>query len=177
LSPIVKCKTVDDNGNDLAPGETGELYVKSPANAQQYWNLPEASAETFIDGWVATGDVGYVDADGFLYIVDRLKDLVIRAGENIYPIEVEGLLLTHPQVQEAAVYGIPHDQLGEELAATVFVKGDVTPQELTEFLGGRLAKFKIPSVMTVSDKALAKNATGKLLKKTIREEFLETTTG
>lgn len=176
LSPIVECKTVDENGNDLAPGETGELYVKSPANAQQYWNLPEASAETFIDGWVATGDVGYVDAEGFLYIVDRLKDLVIRGGENIYPIEVEGLLLTHPQVQEAAVYGIPHDQLGEELAATVFVKGTTSAQELTEFLSERLAKFKVPTVITVSDEALAKNATGKLLKKAIREEFLKATT-
>lgn len=172
LSPIVECKTVDENGKDLAPGETGELYVKSPANVQQYWNLPEASSETFIDGWVATGDVGYIDSDGFLYIVDRLKDLVIRGGENIYPIEIEGILLTHPQVQEAAAYGIPHEKLGEELAATVFIYGDTTEQELMEFVAQRLAKFKVPSVITISDEALAKNAAGKLLKKTIREEFL-----
>ncbi len=176
LSPIVECKTVDENGKDLAAGETGELYVKSPANVQQYWNLPEASAETFIDGWVATGDVGYIDPEGFLYIVDRLKDLVIRGGENIYPIEIEGILLTHPLIQEAAVYGIPHEQLGEELAATVFVNGQTTELELTEFVNERLARFKVPSVITVSDEALAKNAAGKLLKKTIREEFLKMTT-
>lgn len=172
LSPIVECKTVDGNGTDLATGETGELYVKSPANVQQYWNLPEASAETFIDGWVATGDAGYIDAEGFLYIVDRLKDLVIRGGENIYPIEIEGILLTHPLVQEAAVYGIPHEKLGEELAATVFVNGQTTQEELTEFVGERLAQFKVPRIITVSEEALTKNAAGKLLKKVIREDFL-----
>ena len=172
LSPIVECKTVDENGDDLAHGETGELYVKSPANVQQYWNLPEASAETFVDGWVATGDVGYVDSDGFLFVVDRIKDLVIRGGENIYPLEIETVLLSHPMVQEAAVYGVPHDQLGEELAATVYCYGDPTEQELIDFVAQRLAKFKVPSVITLSPEALAKNATGKLLKKTIREEFL-----
>ncbi|MFK8047955.1 MAG: class I adenylate-forming enzyme family protein [Halioglobus sp.] len=177
LSPIVECKTVDENGNDLAEGETGELYVKSPTNVQQYWNLPEASAETFIDGWVATGDIGYVDSDGFLFVVDRLKDLVIRGGENISPLEIETILLSHPQVQEAAVYGIPHDQLGEELAATVFVAGNPSQQELTTFVADKLAKFKVPSIITLSKEALPKNATGKLLKKTIREEYLSTLNG
>ncbi|MEH6583610.1 MAG: class I adenylate-forming enzyme family protein [Halioglobus sp.] len=174
LSPIVECKTVDENGHDLPTGETGELYVRSPANVQQYWNLPEASAETFIDGWVATGDVGYIDADGFLYIVDRLKDLVIRAGENIYPVEIEGILLTHAYVQEAAVYGVPHDHWGEELVATVSVNNTVSATELQDYVAARVAAFKVPSYITVSDEPLAKNATGKLLKKAIRQVFLET---
>lgn len=174
LSPIVECKSVDEMGNDLPRGESGEIYVKSPANAQQYWNLPEATAETFKDGWVATGDVGYVDEDGFLYIVDRIKDMVIRGGENIYPIEIEGVLLSHPRVQEAAVYGVPHDKLGEEVAATIYAQGPCTQAELTEFVAGQLASFKVPAYVTVSWEPLAKNATGKLLKKTIRQDYLST---
>ena len=172
LSPIVECKSVDANGNDLPQGESGELYVKSPTNVQQYWNLPEASAQTFKDGWVATGDVGYVDEDGFLFIVDRIKDMVIRGGENIYPIEIEGILLTHPRVQEAAAYGVPHGRLGEELAATVYVQGPCAAADLIEFVAGQLAAFKVPAYLTIVSKPLAKNAAGKLLKKIIRQDYL-----
>ena len=175
LSPIIECKTVDDQGNTLPAGETGEIYIKSPTNAQQYWNLPQASADTFIDGWVATGDVGYVDENNFIYIVDRIKDMVIRGGENIYPVEIEGILQSHSAVTDAAAYGIPSDQLGEELAATVEVHAgsSVTMQELQQFVASKVAGFKVPSHITLSDQPLAKNATGKLLKKVIRQTYLD----
>lgn len=173
LSVIVDCKTVDENGNDLPPGSTGEFYLRSPTNVQQYWNLPEATAETFRDGWVATGDVGYIDEEGFLYVVDRIKDMVIRGGENIYPIEVEGLLLTHPAVHEAAVYGVPHDTWGEELAATVYADPAVNADELKAFLAPKLAAYKVPEYITVSKTPLVKNATGKLIKKEIRQDYLD----
>jgi len=173
LSPIVECKSVDENGKDLPQGQSGELYVRSPANVQQYWNLPEASAATFIDGWVATGDVGYVDEEGFLYIVDRIKDLVIRGGENIYPIEIEGILLGHPSVREAAVYGVPHDHWGEELATTVYAEGDVTAEQLQAHIKEQVAGFKVPTYVTISSEPLTKNATGKLLKKAIRQDYLD----
>lgn len=174
LSPIVECKTVDEQGNTLPAGESGELYVKSPTNAQQYWKLPEASAETFIEGWVATGDVGYVDEYNLLYIVDRIKDMVIRGGENIYPIEIEGILQAHPEVIEAAVYGVPHDHWGEELAATVAVQrgASVTAAQLQAHMASQVARFKIPSTITLTEEPLAKNATGKLLKKVIRQSYL-----
>ncbi len=175
LSPIVECKTVDDQGNTLLSGEPGEIYIKSPTNVSQYWNLPEASASTFIDGWVATGDIGYVDSNNFIYIVDRKKDMVIRGGENIFPIEIEGVLQTNKHVLEASVYGVPHDKLGEELAATVSVheQSTVTQEELKQFVAQRVAGFKVPSHITLSTEPLAKNATGKLLKKEIRQSFLD----
>lgn len=173
VSVIVDCKTVDESGNDLPVGGTGEFYVRSPTNVQQYWNLPEASAETFRDGWVATGDVGYIDEQGFLYVVDRIKDMVIRGGENIYPIEVEGVLLTHPSVREAAVYGVPHETWGEELAATVFAEPGTTVEDLKAYMAPKLAAFKIPEYITVSAEPLAKNATGKLVKKEIRQAYLD----
>jgi len=175
LAPVVECKTVDEQGNTLPRGETGELYVKSPTNVQQYWNLPEASATTFIDGWVATGDVGYIDDNNFLYIVDRIKDMVIRGGENIFPIEIEGILQAHPAVLEAAVFGIPHDQWGEELVAAVAIHGGSTidQQELQDYISGQAAAFKVPSVITLSSEPLLKNATGKLLKKAIRQSYLD----
>ena len=175
VSPVVECKTVDEQGNTLAPGATGEIYVKSPTNAQQYWNLPEASAGTFIDGWVATGDVGYVDENNFIYIVDRIKDMVIRGGENIYPIEIEGILQTHPAVVEAAAYGVPHDHWGEELIATVSLHegSSVTSQELQQYVASQVAAYKVPSHISLSSESLAKNATGKLLKKVIRQGYLD----
>jgi long-chain acyl-CoA synthetase len=173
LSPIVEVKTVDDDGNDLPRGETGELYVRSPANVQQYWNLPEATASTFIDGWVATGDIGFLDDEGFLFIVDRKKDMVIRGGENIYPIEIEGALLTHPAIHEAAVFGVPHDTWGEELAAQVFADNGTTEEEINAYLAGQLAGFKIPSYMEILTEPLLKGATGKVLKKAIRQSWLE----
>ncbi|MBN7798822.1 class I adenylate-forming enzyme family protein [Parahaliea mediterranea] len=173
LSPIVEVKTVGENGNALPRGETGEIYIKSPTNVQQYWNLPEASANTFVDGWVATGDVGYVDDLDFLYIVDRIKDMVIRGGENIYPVEVEGVLLGHPAVLEATVFGVPHEQWGEELIASVHLGDDsATEEELRAHVAGHLAGFKVPARILISGDELPKNATGKVLKKAVKEQYL-----
>ncbi len=173
LSPVVEVKTVDDAGRDLPRGETGELYVRSPTNVTQYWNLPEASADTFVDGWVATGDIGYLDENGFLFVVDRKKDMVIRGGENIYPIEVEGALLTHPAVHEAAVFGVPHDKWGEELAASVYADEGIDKEEILAHVGGQLAAFKVPTHLEVKTEPLQKNASGKVLKKAIREQWLK----
>jgi len=174
VSPIVDIKTVDAMGNTLPPGSSGEIYLKSPTNVQQYWNLPEASAATFIDGWVATGDVGYVDDLNFLYVVDRIKDMVIRGGENIYPIEVEGVLLSHPAVLEAAVFGVPHDHWGEELVATVYLgTAQAKETELRAYLSEQLAAFKVPARINISAIELPKNATGKIVKKTVKAQCLE----
>ncbi|PLW82602.1 hypothetical protein CWI75_08440 [Kineobactrum sediminis] len=172
VSPIVEMRAIDPAGNPLPPGEAGELVVRSPTNVREYWNLPEATAETFVDGWVHTGDIGFVDADGFVHVVDRIKDMVIRSGENIYPIEVEGVLTAHPQVREASVYGLPHPVLGEELAATVYGEPDVDPEALQAYLKEHLAGFKVPTQWLLSPGPLARNATGKLLKRDIREAHL-----
>jgi len=178
LSPVVECKTVDEQGNTLPRGETGELYIKSPTNVQQYWNMPEASDSTFIDGWVASGDVGYIDENNFVYIVDRIKDMVLRGGENIFPIEIEGILQSHPAVLEAAVYGVPDDHWGEELVATVALHASstVSPQELQKYVAGQVAAFKVPGTIMLSSEPLAKNATGKLLKTVIRQSYLDNLT-
>ncbi len=173
LSPIVELRAVDADGKTLPPGEAGELMLRSPTNAREYWNLPEATAETFVDGWVRTGDIGYQDEYGFVYVVDRIKDMVIRSGENIYPIEVEGVLTAHPRVHEASVYGLPHPELGEELAATVHGHPDLRPEELAAYLKEHLAGFKVPTQWLFSAEPLARNATGKLLKQAIRARHLQ----
>jgi long-chain acyl-CoA synthetase len=173
LSPIVQMRAIDASGNTLPPGQAGELMVLSPTNAREYWKLPAATAETFVDGWVRTGDIGYVDEYGFVHVVDRIKDMVIRSGENIYPIEVEGVLTAHPQVREASVYGLPHPELGEELAATVYGDPDLKTEALTAYLKEHLAGFKVPSQWLLAEEPLARNATGKLLKQFIRARHLE----
>ena len=173
VSPIVDIKSVDADGRDLPPGATGELYVRSPTNVQQYWNLPEASASTFIDGWVATGDIGYIDESGFLYVVDRIKDMVIRGGENIYPIEIEGVLLGHPLVHEAAVFGVPDDHWGEQVAAVVYAEPGTSEEDLRTHVAAKVAAFKVPAFFGIHHQPLPKNATGKLLKKAIRQAWLD----
>jgi long-chain acyl-CoA synthetase len=181
ISPIVEIKTVDENGQDLARGESGEIYLRSPTNVREYWNLPAASADSFKDGWLATGDVGYVDDNNFLFIVDRIKDMVIRGGENIYPVEVENCIIEHPAVAEVTVFGVPHDSWGEELATTVFTATastastaeTVTGEEIRAWVAARLAGYKVPSYVSITSEPLAKNATGKILKKQIRQQFLD----
>jgi acyl-CoA synthetase (AMP-forming)/AMP-acid ligase II len=173
ISPIVEIKTVDENGRDLARGESGEIYVRSPTNVREYWNLPEASAESFKDGWLATGDVGYVDDNNFLYVVDRIKDMVIRGGENIYPVEIEGCMVEHPEVIEVTAYGVPHDSWGEELAVTVYSDAAVDAADLSSWVGQRLAGFKVPTYISIQSEPLPKNATGKVLKKQVRQAYLD----
>ncbi len=155
-----------DGAEELPVGEIGELYARGPMVAKGYWNRPEATAETFIDGWVRTGDLARLDEEGFCYIVDRAKDMVIRGGENIYSSEVENVLYEHPAVTDAAVVGLPHKQLGEEPAAVVHLAGgeSVSEAELKQWVGKRLAHFKVPVRVVFIEETLPRNANGKILK-------------
>ena len=175
ISPIVQVKTCDEDGVELPTGATGELWLRSPTVAQGYLNRPEDTAATFVDGWLVTGDIGYVDEDGFLFVVDRAKDIVIRSGENISAAEVEGCLYEHPAVAEAAVIGAPSEALGEELCAVVCCRtGRQHPEAtvLQSFVGERLAAYKVPSRMWLRTEPLPRSASGKVLKQQLKEEYL-----
>jgi long-chain acyl-CoA synthetase len=176
-SPVNDIMIADDDGNEVAPGELGEVYMRGPNVVKGYWNKPEATAETFVDGWLHSGDIGRIDEEGFLYIVDRAKDMVIRGGENVYSVEIETVLYEHPDVSEAAVVGIPHLVLGEEVAAVVKrVPGTaVTEDQLKDHVSQRLAAFKVPVRIEVTDEPLPRNPAGKVLKRELREKLLETT--
>jgi long-chain acyl-CoA synthetase len=172
--PIMDVKVTDLEGNDLAVGETGEIWFRSPSLIRGYWNRPEATAETIVDGWLRSGDIGHLDDEGYVYVSDRAKDMILRGGENIYCAEVEATIYEHPAVYEAAVYGIPDERLGEELACHVMVKEGETLDagELQKFVGERLAKFKVPSVITIVNESLPRNASGKILKRDLRDALI-----
>jgi long-chain acyl-CoA synthetase len=173
-APGADIRIVDEEGNDVPKGEIGEVWVRGPNVVRGYWNKPEDTARSFTDGWFHTGDAGRLDEDGFLYVVDRIKDVVIRGGENVYCAEVEAALYEHPAVQDVAVVGVPHVQLGEEVAAVVLVRPgyEVTPSGLQEHVAERLARFKVPSIVELlTDTELPRNATGKLLKRDIRADL------
>jgi len=169
--PVMEIRVTDAEGNVLPQGETGEIWFKGPSLIRGYWNRPEATADTIVDGWLRSGDLGHVDEEGFVFVSDRVKDMVLRAGENIYCIEVEAATYEHPAVYECSVYGVPHDRLGEELAVHVMTKPDATidPGELQSFLGERLAKFKVPTIVTVVTDSLPRNASGKIMKRDLRD--------
>lgn len=173
LSPLVDFKTCDEEGRDLPPGEKGEIWLRSVCNIQSYWHRPEATASQFKDGWMATGDIGFLDEDGFVHLADRAKDLIIRGGENIYPAEIETLLSRHPAVLESAVIGLPDERMGESVAALVRLNDGETLTEdaLLSFLREQLASFKVPSALHFVAQPLPRNAAGKLLKKQIKEEY------
>ena len=133
-----------------------------------YWNRPEVNAQVFDGDWFRTGDVATIDADGFLYIVDRIKDLIIRCGENISCGQVEAALLMHPQVHEASVYAVPDERLGEEVGATVFGAAGISDDELRSFLARHLARFEVPRFIQVSGQALPRTPSGKILNREIR---------
>ena len=175
IMPIVDMIITDDDGNELPTGETGEIRFKGPNLIRGYWNRPEATAETIVDGWLRTGDIGRIDADGFLYISDRAKDMILRGGENVYCAEVESAIYTHPSVYEAAVYGLPHPRLGEEVAAHVMVKPDKTLEaaELQAYLREHIAGFKVPTVVTIVTESLPRNASGKMLKRALRDQLVK----
>ena len=141
--------------------------MKGPNLFRGYWNKPEATAEVLVDGWLATGDLGRTDAEGFLYIEDRAKDMVIRAGENVYCAEVESAIYEHSGVYEAAVFGVPDERLGEEVACVVNRRPEsrLDAEELREFLIGKLSPFKIPSRIAFSEERLPRNPSGKILKR------------
>ncbi|NNH68852.1 long-chain-fatty-acid--CoA ligase [Nocardia uniformis] len=161
---------LDKAGNPLPPGEIGEVVVRGPAMMLEYFNRPDATAATLVDGWIHTGDAGRLDEDGYLFICDRLADMIIVGGENVYPAEVENVLVAHPAVREAAVVGAPDDRWGERLHAFVaFHPGQsATPHELMMSIRDKLASFKLPQHIEVLD-ALPRNASGKILRRTLRE--------
>ena len=158
---------------ELPAGEVGELWAKGPMVARGYWNKPEATAATFVDGWVRTGDLARIDEEGFCYIVDRAKDMVIRGGENIYSSEVEDVLYAHPAVTDAALVGVPHRTLGEEPAAVVHLApgAHATEAELQDWVRQRLAAFKVPVAIRFVPEVLPRNANGKILKTELRAMF------
>ena len=153
---------------DVSPGTRGELVLRAPFLTPGYWQRPEATAEAMRGGWFHTGDIATADEDGYLYIVDRMKDLIIRGGYNVYPREIEEVLYEHPGVREAAVIGFAHPLLGEEIAAVVVLNGDVrvTGDELREYVKERVAAYKYPRRVAIVDE-LPKGPTGKILKRLI----------
>ena len=173
-SPVNDIMIADESGNEVPTGELGEVLMRGPNVVKGYWNKPEATAETFHNGWLHSGDIGRIDEEGFLYIVDRAKDMVIRGGENVYSVEIEAVLYEHPAVSEAAVIGIPHRVLGEEVAAVVKrVPGaEVTEEELKDHVAQRLAAFKVPVRIAIGDEELPRNAAGKIMKRELRETLV-----
>lgn len=171
VSAVLDIRVVDDNGKVLPPGQRGELQIRGASIMRGYYDNPKANAESFVDGdWFRTGDVAVIDDEGFLFIVDRIKDLVIRGGENIGCGAVEYALQEHPAVEEACVYGVPDERLGEEVAATLYVSQPVTEDELRDFLSTRLGKFQIPRYFHFVHQPLPRGATGKILKKDLRAD-------
>jgi len=172
--PIMEIRVTDPDGNVLGTGETGEIWFKGPMLIKEYWKQPQATADTIVDGWLRSGDLGSLDEDGFVYVSDRAKDMVLRAGENVYCAEVEAAIYEHDAVYEAAVYGLPNERLGEEVAAHVMVKPGATlsAEDLQRFVEERVAKFKVPTKVTLVSESLPRNAAGKILKRELRDAAL-----
>ena len=170
-SAVMELKVIDEEGNELPALSRGELLIRGTAVFRGYWNRPDANAETFLPGgWMRTGDVAYLDDEGYLFIVDRIKDLVIRGGENIGCGEVEAALLEHPLIHEASVYAVPDERLGEEVGTTIYTDQPIDEEELNAFLLTRLARFKVPAHTWQQHEPLPRTASGKILKRDLREE-------
>jgi acyl-CoA synthetase (AMP-forming)/AMP-acid ligase II len=170
--PGVEIRVADDEGNDVAPGEVGEILLHIAAGERKYFNDPEATARTWENGWVHSSDLGRFDEDGFLYVVDRTKDMLIRGGYNIYSVEVESALHEHPDIIEAAVIGVPHEMLGQDVCAVIRQREDSIPLDvdaLRDFLAERLADYKRPRKVVLATEPLARNAMGKLDKAALSE--------
>jgi O-succinylbenzoate-CoA ligase len=170
-------KLINESGEDCAPGEAGELLVRGAHVMREYWNRPDATAETLIDGWLHTGDVATMDEEGFVYIQDRIKDLIISGGENIYPAEIENVLAAHPQIVEAAVIGQASEKWGESPLAIV-VRSDtaLTEAAVVQFCEGKLAAYKLPRGVIFAE-SIPRNPSGKILKRILREEYAEVSLG
>ena len=170
--PVIDLRIVDAAGNDVPTGHTGEVWIKGPHIMPGYWNKPEATAESITDGWLHTGDIGMIDDDGFLYITDRAKDMIIRGGENVYCVEIENRLAEHPAIAEAAVIGVPHPTLGEEVKAVVRREAgaSIDEAEVKAWVAETLANFKVPAYVEFTEENLPRNASGKLLKNVLRGE-------
>jgi|TARA_Y100000310_G_scaffold332176_2_gene407259 O-succinylbenzoate-CoA ligase len=164
-------RVVNEEGADCTPDEQGEVWVRSPHNMLEYWNRPEATSETLVDGWLRTGDVAVMDAEGFVYIQDRIKDMIISGGENVYPAEIENVILSHPEVAEVAVIGQSSERWGESPFALVVRKSELLSDvDVLQFCDGKLARFKLPKGVAFVDE-IPRNPSGKVLKRVLREQF------
>ncbi len=175
ISPVIEVKIVREDGTDAETDEAGEIWLKGPTVVRGYFELPDATAAAFTDGWFHTGDMGRLDADGNLYVVDRIKDMIIRGGENIYAAEIEAALFEHPDITDCAVIGVPHERLGEEVGTVIRVRegASLTEQDVRTHVAERLAAFKVPVRVWVSETELPRNASGKVLKRELRERFVD----
>ncbi|MEP7201363.1 MAG: class I adenylate-forming enzyme family protein [Ilumatobacteraceae bacterium] len=173
VMPIMRIEVRDPHIRAVPTGERGEIWFEGPMLIRGYWNKPEATAETIVDGWLRSGDIGRVDGDGFVYVEDRLKDMILRGGENVYCAEVEGAIYEHPAIHEAAVFGIPDERLGEEVAVAIhLVDGaTLTADDLCMFLSTRIAAFMIPSHVMILADPLPRNPAGKFLKRELRDSL------
>ncbi|HET7504001.1 MAG TPA: class I adenylate-forming enzyme family protein [Kofleriaceae bacterium] len=171
-SQVLDLSIRDDAGRELPRGQRGELWVRGTSVFRGYWNLPEATAEAFVGDWFRTGDIAYLDDDDFLFIVDRLKDLIIRGGENIGCGHVEAALLLHPDVREASVYAVPDDRMGEEVGATIYAADTLDDGQLREFLTHHLARFELPRYILRSPGPLPRTPSGKILKRQVRDDAI-----
>jgi long-chain acyl-CoA synthetase len=174
-SAVLDMRILDDTDGDVAAGEPGHLVIRGSSMFREYWNRPDANAEAFVDGWFRTGDIARIDAEGFVYIVDRAKDIVIRGGENIGCGEVEDAIYAHPAVSEAVVFGLPHERLGEELASLVIPRAGqaIDEADLERHLEKHLASFQIPSRMFFDEQPLPRIASGKFNKRAVRLDIIE----
>ncbi|HEY5334879.1 MAG TPA: AMP-binding protein [Mycobacteriales bacterium] len=172
--PVCDVRVVGSDGEDVPTGEIGELWIQGPNIVVGYWGKEEATEEAFGDRWFKSGDLAKVDDEGFVYIVDRAKDMVIRGGENVYSVEVEGVLFEHPDVADVGVIGIPHRELGEEVGAVIVLRpgATTTVEELQQHVAKSLASFKVPAHIFLREGPLPRNPAGKLLKREIREDVL-----
>jgi long-chain acyl-CoA synthetase len=169
--PVFECQCVDDDGRPVPTGEVGELWVKGAPVIKGYLNRPDATAESITDGWLHTGDIARFDADGFLFIVDRKKEMVLRGGENVYCAEVEACLYRHPAVAECCVFGVPDARLGEEVGAAIMLRPGMkaSAEDLRAHCGALIAKHKIPRFFWFLSESIPRNASGKFLKRQLRE--------
>ncbi|MCY3821993.1 MAG: class I adenylate-forming enzyme family protein [Gammaproteobacteria bacterium] len=172
--PLAKVSVVDENGHEVPRGETGELCIWGVMNFKRYWNRPEETAQILVDGWVHTGDIGHMDEDGFVFITDRKKDMILRGGENIGCQEVEAVLYQHTGVAECAVFGVPDERLGEAVAAVVMLRpgSGLGAEALKRYTGEHLAQFKIPEHIWLQDGRLPRTASEKIFKRQLREEAI-----
>ena len=167
-------RIADEDDNPLPNGEIGEILVRGPQVMRGYWNMPEATAETLRGGWMHTGDAGIMDDEGYIYIRDRVKDMIVSGGENVYPNVIENLLFQHPSVADVAVIGVPDEQWGETVKAIVVLRdgASATDEEIMDFCRGKLGGFERPRSVDFID-ALPRNASGKVLKRELREPYWE----
>jgi acyl-CoA synthetase (AMP-forming)/AMP-acid ligase II len=168
-------RIVDEQMNELPRGKTGELAIHGPTVMLGYWRKPEQTEATIVNGWLRSGDAGYMDEDGFIFLVDRVKDMIVSGGENVYSAEVENALAQHPAVLECAVIGIPSDKWGEEVHAIVYPRDGQTAsqEELTAHVGELIANYKRPRSYTFRKEPLPLSAMGKILKVELRKPFWE----